>query len=64
MNPESNSLPKQPVRLWRVSGLWEMFRLDHADIKARDVKEAKDKFRRCYKNKRSVSNVNAYPLPA
>lgn len=49
-------------RLWRVSGLWEMFRLDHADISARSEQEAKRRFRNRYKNKRSVSNINAYPI--
>lgn len=52
--------PPKP-RLWRVSGLWEMFRLDHADISARTIQEAKRKFRNRYKNKRSVTSINAYP---
>lgn len=51
-----------PLRKWRVSGLWEMFRLDSADVMARDEKEAKAKFRKRYRNKRSVTGVKAYPV--
>lgn len=48
-----------PIRTFRVSGLWESFRLDHADIRARSEKEARAKFRRRYKNPRSVTSVKA-----
>lgn len=60
-NTTTTTLP-QSVRLWRVSGVWEMFRVDHADIEAASQKQAKEKFRRRYKNKRSVSSISAYPL--
>jgi len=50
------------LRKWRVSGLWEMFRLDSAEIMARDAREAKTKFRARYRRPRSVSGISAYPI--
>jgi hypothetical protein len=48
-----------PIRTYRVSGLWESFRQDSAVVQARDEKSARAKFRKRYKNPRSVTSVKA-----
>lgn len=42
-----------------VTGLFEDWRIDSILIKAKDIKDAKKRFRDLYSNKRSVSGVKA-----